>query len=150
LNAASGGFNLARHGTHNQLANGSLRYLTRIEAGSPLAGSGAGGADVGANLVNRIGSSGTRFGDSGYNTPTPIALWPWPNEARIKREMCGATTRGFCSNGTRVDGSGPITQIQRVGRWCRPGVLLVQALGTLALLLSAWQRDARHACGTRR
>lgn len=28
---------------------------------------------------------------------TTDALWPWPNEARIKSEMCATAPRGFCS-----------------------------------------------------
>src|SRR5205085_856804 len=31
-------------------------------------------------------------------TLTTTQLWPWPNEARIKSEMCSGTTRGFCSS----------------------------------------------------
>ncbi|MEP7155921.1 MAG: hypothetical protein ABI905_09110 [Betaproteobacteria bacterium] len=94
--------------TTNPTADGatpSLKYPTRIEAGSALKGTGSGGADYGANIVNRIGADGTRFGDAGYNTGTAVALWPWPNQARIKQEMCAVTTRGFCATGLRLDGS---------------------------------------------
>ena len=90
-------------------ANGSLKYITRIEAGSALKGQGAGGADVGANVLYRYGTDGTHFGDAGYDTLTTTALWPWPNEARIKAEMCAATTRGFCSTGKRLDGVNAVT-----------------------------------------
>ncbi len=91
------------------LANGSLKYITRIEAGSALKGQGAGGADVGANVRYRYGRDGTHFGDPGYNTLTSTPLWPWPNQARIKAEMCRNTTRGFCSTGKRLDGVNPVT-----------------------------------------
>jgi hypothetical protein len=87
----------------------ALKYLTRIEAGSPLKGTGLGGADIGANVVLRYGKDGTRHGDTDFNALGTTPLWPWPNEARIKAEMCSATTHGFCSAGTRLDGSGPIT-----------------------------------------
>ena len=30
-----------------------------------------------------------------YGTSTP--LWPWPNEDRIRTEMCQFESRGFCS-----------------------------------------------------
>jgi chitodextrinase len=87
----------------------SLRYLTRIEAGSPLKGAGIGGADIGANILYRYGVEGSRYGESSYNALTDTALWPWPNEARIKQDMCANTTRGFCSTGTRRDGVNPVT-----------------------------------------
>src|SRR5207244_824530 len=48
---------------------------------------------IGANVANRY--------QNGAPTSTP--LWPWPNEARIKAEMCADTTRGFCS-AKRLDG----------------------------------------------
>ncbi|MDH5538621.1 MAG: hypothetical protein OEY03_04385 [Rhizobacter sp.] len=88
---------------------GALKYLTRIEEGSSLKGKGAGGADVGANVIYRYGADGKRQGEAGYNTLGTTALWPWPNEARIKAEMCAATTRGFCSSGKRLDGVNPVT-----------------------------------------
>lgn len=80
-------------------AGGALRYLPRIERGSFLSGAGQGGADIGANVVRRYGADGSRFGDPGYDTLTDAPLWPWPNEQRIRREMCeeSGVTRGFCS-----------------------------------------------------
>lgn len=96
----------------NPLADGgtpSIKYPVRIEAGSLLKGAGQGGADIGANLVNRYGAEGTYYGTSNYNSLSNQALWPWPNEARIKKEMCVGTTRGFCSTGKRLDGINPIT-----------------------------------------
>lgn len=98
--------------TSNPLADGSpssLKYLPRIEAGSVLKAAGASGADIGANVLLRIGTAGTRFGDAGYNLPTADALWPWPNEDRIKSQMCANTTRGFCSSGKRLDGVNNVT-----------------------------------------
>ena len=87
----------------------ALKYLTRIEAGSSLKGTGLGGADIGANVVFRYGKDGARHGDTDFNTLSTTPLWPWPNETRIKAEMCAATTRGFCSAGTRLGGAGAVT-----------------------------------------
>jgi len=63
-----------------------MSYITRIEAASPYKGKGSTG-DIGANVV-------TRYQDG---TLTAAPLWPWPNEARIKAEMCAETTSGFCA-----------------------------------------------------
>ena len=77
-----------------------LKYLTRIEAGSPLKTAGSGGGQIGAQIVNRIGVSGSMHGDVGWNVDTGAPLWPYPNEARIKKEMCtdAGITRGFCAD----------------------------------------------------
>jgi len=67
--------------------NPSLKYVTRIENGSPLKGKGFGGGDYGANIVKRYGADDARYKDPGYDALSSINLWPWPNEARIKSEM---------------------------------------------------------------
>jgi hypothetical protein len=90
-------------------SNGALRHPVRVEAGSNLKSQGAAGADIGPSILARYGTDGTRFGDPGYNSPTAAALWPWPNEARIKAEMCASTTRGFCSTGRRLDNVNPVS-----------------------------------------
>ncbi|MBI3546947.1 MAG: Ig-like domain-containing protein [Gammaproteobacteria bacterium] len=87
----------------------SLKYITRIESGSALKGIGYSGADIGANVLYRYGADGARFGDVGYNTLSSTSLWPWPNEDRIKREMCSGVTRGFCSSSQRLGNLGPTT-----------------------------------------
>ena len=51
-------------------SSGGLKHLPRIEAGSTLKGQGEGGADIGANVLTRIGVSGTLYGETGYNTDT--------------------------------------------------------------------------------
>jgi hypothetical protein len=66
-------------------------------------------ATKGANMLYRYGAEGTRYGDAGYNTLTSNTLWPWPNEDRIKQEMCANTTRGFCSTGRQLNGTSPVT-----------------------------------------
>lgn len=95
-------------GNPNPLGS-ALKYLPRIESGGSLKGQGSSGADVGANVVYRYGAGGKRFGEAGFNTLSSVALWPWPNESRIKAEMCAATTRGFCSTAKRLDGVNPVT-----------------------------------------
>jgi hypothetical protein len=79
-----------------------LMYIARIEAGSALKGTGFGGGDYGANIVNRYGTDGSFYGDTGYNTQTSTSLWPWPNEARIQKDMCtnAGVTRGMCAKGS--------------------------------------------------
>jgi hypothetical protein len=85
--------------THLNPRTNGLLYLPRIESGSALKSGGASNGQRGAQVVSRIGTSGTVHGESGYNSDTGAALWPWPNEARIKQEMCtdAGVTRGFCS-----------------------------------------------------
>jgi hypothetical protein len=80
------------------LAGGSIRYLPRIEPGSPL-GPKPGAPQYGAQIVFRYGADGSHYDDPGFRTLTSVSLWPWPNEARIQDEMCRATgvTRGFCA-----------------------------------------------------
>lgn len=90
-------------------ALGALKYVTRVEAGSFLKGKGLGGADVGANVLYRYGVDGRRHGETNYNTLTTTSLWPWPNQDRIKADMCASTTRGFCSTGKALDGVSPVT-----------------------------------------
>lgn len=87
--------------TYNAETDGSLEYVPRIEASSNLDGIGASGADIGANIVNRYGADGTRYGDSGYHDLTSTALWPWPNQTRIRQELGPdlSITRGFCASG---------------------------------------------------
>ncbi len=77
----------------------SLRHIVRIEAGSRLKGAGSNGGDIGANVVFRYGRDGSRQGEPGYNELTTTPLWPWPNEERIRKEMCtdSGVKRGFCA-----------------------------------------------------
>jgi hypothetical protein len=71
--------------------NGSLKYLTRIESGSALKGAGESGADIGANVLTLIGTPGTLYGETGYNTDTKSPMWPFPNENLIKEKMAAYT-----------------------------------------------------------
>jgi hypothetical protein len=53
---------------------------------------------TGADVTKQIGVAGSLYGETGWNTPQSSSLWPWPNEARLKVEMCAGVTRGFCSD----------------------------------------------------
>ncbi len=80
----------------------SVLFPVRIEAGSTLAAAGYNGeygTRIGADVTKKYGTAGTNFGTTGYNTLTADALWPWPYQDRIKKEMCtdSSITRGFCS-----------------------------------------------------
>ena len=88
--------------------DGSLLHAVEKAPGSALAASLP---SVGAVIRYRYGVDGTRYGEAGYNTLTSTPLWPWPNEDRIKQEMCvrSGETRGFCNPGTRLDGVHPVT-----------------------------------------
>lgn len=100
----------------------SLLYPVRIEAGSALDGAGESGADIGATILKKIGTSGTLYGETGYNTTTDDDLWPFPNEALIKTKMAAYTyddgsggdpeitgARGFCATGKQLNGTDDIT-----------------------------------------
>jgi hypothetical protein len=93
----------------NPLSDGtpvSIKYIPRIETGSALSGTGYGGGNYGATVLYKYGTDGTFHGDSGYNTITANALWPWPNEDSIKSDFASVTggARGFAT-GTSRDGS---------------------------------------------
>jgi hypothetical protein len=78
-------------------ASSGLLWLPRIEVGTALKTAG-----IGANVVYRLGKSGTLWGDVGYDQPTSEALWPWPNEAAVKKAMCtdSGVATGFCAKGS--------------------------------------------------
>jgi hypothetical protein len=77
----------------NPAVNPGIQYLTR--AGAGVRGKAEGGSDIGGNLMNRYQDS--------VLTSTP--LWPWPNQDRIKKEMCSdsGVTRGFCGKASLTD-----------------------------------------------
>jgi len=61
------------------LVGGALQYVTRIESTSTaprLSGTGSGGANIGATVLNRYGTDGTRYGQSGYNALTSKPATP--------------------------------------------------------------------------
>ncbi len=96
----------------NPLSDGtpkSVLYPVRIEKGSILNGTGYNGLDYGANIIFKYGVTGRFYGEEGYEALTSENLWPWPNEDRIKREMCESygsnnEKRGFCISKKQKDG----------------------------------------------
>ncbi len=74
----------------NPLKNG-LKYLPRIEANSKLLQAGKNKSRAGAIITNKIGVSGTLWGEPGYKIVTKEPLWPWPNENRIHKDMSNAS-----------------------------------------------------------
>ncbi len=98
-------------GAHDHIASmDGLKYLPRVEPGSALATAGSDGGQVGADVQYMWGTTGTLWGDAGYDTITANQLWPFPNEAVIKADMAsysgpgGAGARGF-TNGNSLDGT---------------------------------------------
>ena len=108
-------------GANDRLStNPGLLYPVRVEPGTPGYGTASDGGNVGATILYRIGTPGTMWGDTGYDTLTSISLWPWSDEATIKTDMAsfsmvnpvyGGTisgARGFAATGNGLYG-GPIT-----------------------------------------
>jgi hypothetical protein len=77
-----------RHWLRTTFVGLALAGCGPVEAGSPCAGGGEGATNCGAAVLHRY-QDGVLSG---------TALWPWPNEERIKKEMCtdAGVTRGFC------------------------------------------------------
>jgi len=75
-------------GTRDLSSDPAFAHITRVEAKSPYHAAGSTG-DVGANVINRY--------EDGKLTAAP--LWPWPNEERLRKEMCAVPTGAFCASG---------------------------------------------------
>lgn len=76
-----------------------LLYPIRVEPGTPLKTAGEQGAQVGAEILKRVGLSGTLYGEPGFDSVTSESLWPWPDEQRIKLDVAEISTRGFAAPG---------------------------------------------------
>ena len=81
-----------------------LMYPVRIEAGAKLAKLGKNETVCGATILNKIGVSGTLYGEPGWDEITTEKLWPFPNEKKIRglmRETVDEVSGqyGFCENG---------------------------------------------------
>ena len=97
-----------------------IKYITREESGTPVYGTASDGGNIGATILYEIGTTGTMWGDPGYDTVTGTSLWPFPNESVIKSDMASFSmvnpltgntisgTRGFGASGNGLYG-GPIT-----------------------------------------
>jgi hypothetical protein len=86
-----------------------LLYPVRIETGSTLETVGSGGGVCGPTILKKIGVSGTLYGEDGWDRVTDEALWPFPNEDKIKALMRTTVSGvsgeyGFCT-GSSLDGS---------------------------------------------
>jgi hypothetical protein len=81
-----------------------LLYLPRVEEESTLASAGNGG-QAGARIMYKIGTSGTLYGEEGWDTLTADELWPFPNEDLIRSDIRSYSgpgpsgKRGFCADG---------------------------------------------------
>jgi hypothetical protein len=91
-NNAAGDYENMSPGPQDVRANPQLKYLTRVEPGTPCSGAGQGGTNCGADVTFRY--------EDGVLTSAP--LWPWPNEARIYKNMCvdAGVTTGLCTAGS--------------------------------------------------
>lgn len=94
---------------------GALKYIVRTEVGNSLSSSGSDGSQVGANAITLIGTPGTLWGETGYDTETDTSMWPFPNEDLIKTKMAAYSSggvsgaRGFAASGTQLNGTDQIT-----------------------------------------
>jgi hypothetical protein len=117
--------------------NPQIKYITREEVGTPVYGTASDGGNIGATILYEIGTTGTLYGDPGYDTITSNSLWPFPNEGQIKSDMASFTmvnpisgntisgTRGFAAPGNGLYG-GPITLTSYIweylGNACPAGI----------------------------
>lgn len=140
--------------TFDPFTNG-LEYLPRVETGSNLDTSV--GGRVGARITNRIGISGSLWGEPGYKTLTAEPLWPWPNEARIHADMSGArnlpqsspANRGFATPGQTLTkyiwealGNAIPEDISQIDNLPIPQNLVVTDLGLHDQLYISWDTMA--------
>lgn len=97
INTSNNGATYSNTGvtTVNPLTNG-LDEITRITAASTLKTSGESGGQMGAEIVYKWGTDGTVYGETGWDTLSANALWPWPNQALWKTCLQeGGITRGL-------------------------------------------------------
>ena len=86
-------------------ATSGLLWLTQTGVGSALSTMGEGGGRVGATVLQRLGVSGTLFGEAGYDQVTSSNLWPWPQEAATKKLMCAdmGVSTGMCASASLTE-----------------------------------------------
>ena len=82
------------------------------------------GKGVLPNLRRQIGRNGSLFDDQGYRETTPTPLWPWPHQARIKRDLSETPEvglRGWTRSGKSLGGyiadhlNHPAIDIEKIG-----------------------------------
>lgn len=83
----------ASAGVHSISTNPQLKYVARIENGSPGDNNASDGGDRGANVIRRYVNGAL----------TTENLWPWLYQDRIKADMCAGVTRGFCSSSSLTE-----------------------------------------------
>jgi hypothetical protein len=105
---------------------GGLKYPTRIESGSNLSAKGVNGEDIGANIIQRYGASGTLYGEPGYNTlgADSRPLWPFPNEAIIRERMRSYNRWDPYDNIDPNNPSNPDTYVKGNRGFCADGTTL--------------------------
>jgi len=96
-----GRFSEASPGANDLFLAPAMKYIVRIEDGSPLKGAADDGGDIGATIFYQYGVAGTLWGEEGYEDLTDDSLWPFPNEDEIKSDMSSfvgppSGERGFC------------------------------------------------------
>ena len=127
-------------GAHDLLnTNPGLLYPVRVEAGTPGYGTASDGGNRGATILYRIGTPGTVWGETGYDTLTSTPLWPWTDEAVIKSDMASYSgqgdpgVRGFTATGNGLYG-GPITLTsyiwESLGHTCPSGICTTVPTGS--------------------
>lgn len=83
----------------------NIKYITRLEDGAVGKGTGNDGGDRGATVLHQY-SAGVLTSNS---------MWPWPNEERIRQDMCDSTF---------------LTAVGRTGtndaKWCTSGKSLTR------------------------
>lgn len=102
-NGATGNYNLTTPTNRTQTTPvGTLLYAPQFPTGSFLdAACGKKGADI----QFEYGTTGTFYGDAGYNTLTANPLWPWPNESIIRTQMVASGfSSDFITSGKTITG----------------------------------------------
>lgn len=66
------------------ISNINLKYILRAEANSALEDHASDGNNIGADVTQQYGVSGTLWGQPGFDQRTSNALWPWKYEDKIK------------------------------------------------------------------
>jgi hypothetical protein len=89
LGTSSTGFTQLETTTYNS----TLLHLPRVESGSSTALAGAG-----ANILYRIGGTGTFHGDSGWDAISLESLWPFEGESIWANKMKSYTSSGSGGN----------------------------------------------------
>ncbi len=72
-------------GSNSVTGNVDLKYILRAESDSALVGAASDSGNIGADVTQQYGVSGTLWGEPGYDQRTTNNLWPWNHEDTIKQ-----------------------------------------------------------------